>query len=130
MKRAQLSKEPLQDSILHLAMERSRLLAASAAALLVDVGALAYNTLGGKTESRSELLSPLQMGRYAVRAERQSSDYDSKAERQIAFATDNDNAATASAPVTPASFALSCCTEYARASFTCATPIKSKVCRS
>jgi hypothetical protein len=77
-------------------MERSRLLAASAAALLlVAVAALAYNNLGGKSESRSELLSPLQVGRYAVRAERQSSDYDSKAERQIAFATDNDNAATA-----------------------------------
>jgi hypothetical protein len=42
----------------------------------------------------SELLSPLQVGRYAVRAERQSGDYDSKAERQIAFATDSDNAAT------------------------------------
>jgi hypothetical protein len=77
-------------------MEKSRLLAACAATLLlVAVAALAYNTLGGKTESRSELLSPLQVGRYAVRAERQSSDYDAKAERQIAFATDNDNAATA-----------------------------------
>jgi hypothetical protein len=42
----------------------------------------------------TELLSPLQVGRYAVRAERQSGDYDSKAERQIAFATDSDNAAT------------------------------------
>ena len=41
-----------------------------------------------------ELLSPLEVGRYAVRAERQSQDYDQKAERQIAFATDNDNAAT------------------------------------
>jgi hypothetical protein len=40
------------------------------------------------------LLSPLQVGRYAVRAERQSGDYDQKAERQVAFATDNDNAAT------------------------------------
>ena len=30
-----------------------------------------------------------------MRAERQSSDYDQKAERQIAFATDNDDAATA-----------------------------------
>jgi hypothetical protein len=39
------------------------------------------------------MLSPLQVGRYAVRAERQSADYDQKAERQIAFATDNDNAA-------------------------------------
>ena len=44
--------------------------------------------------SATELLSPLQVGRYAVRAERQSKDYDSKAERQIAFATDSDNAAT------------------------------------
>ena len=41
-----------------------------------------------------EKLSPLQVGRYAVRAERQSADYDEKAERQIAFATDNDNAAS------------------------------------
>jgi hypothetical protein len=47
------------------------------------------------TEYRpEELLSPLEVGRYAVRAERQSEDYDQKALRQIAFATDNDNAAT------------------------------------
>ena len=49
---------------------------------------------GNKNSFPSELLSPLQVGRYAVRAERQSADYDEKAERQIAFATDNDNAAT------------------------------------
>jgi hypothetical protein len=42
-----------------------------------------------------ELLSPLEVGLYAVRAERQSADYDKKAERQIAFATGNDNSASA-----------------------------------
>jgi len=51
-------------------------------------------TVHANRSSAAELLSPLQVGRYAVRAERQSGDYDSKAERQIAFATDSDNAAT------------------------------------
>jgi len=75
---------------------RSRLLAAAAVALLIaGVCAVAYTSRGDAARSRDELLSPLQVGRYAVRAERQSGDYDSKAERQIAFATDNDNAATA-----------------------------------
>uniref|UniRef100_A0A7S0WG35 Uncharacterized protein n=1 Tax=Hemiselmis tepida TaxID=464990 RepID=A0A7S0WG35_9CRYP len=67
---------------------------AAAALLLAGVVAVAYVSRGDAGQ-RDELLSPLQVGRYAVRAERQSSDYDSKAERQIAFATDNDNAATA-----------------------------------
>jgi hypothetical protein len=75
---------------------RTRLLAAAAVALLIaGVCAVAYTSRGDAARSRDELLSPLQVGRYAVRAERQSGDYDSKAERQIAFATDNDNAATA-----------------------------------
>jgi len=74
---------------------RTRLLAAAAVALLIaGVCAVAYTSRGDAARSRDELLSPLQVGRYAVRAERQSGDYDSKAERQIAFATDNDNAAT------------------------------------
>merc|ERR1719183_622297 len=60
---------------------------------LMGVAILALSVSGGVPE-RAELLSPLQVGRYAVRAERQSQDYDEKAERQIAFATDNDNAAS------------------------------------
>ena len=70
-------------------------------ALKVSVAALSVLAfIGGiyvfsnDNDFHSELLSPLQVGRYAVRAERQSADYDEKAERQIAFATDNDNAAT------------------------------------
>ena len=46
------------------------------------------------TTRPDELLSPLEVGLYSVRAERESEDYDRKAERQISFATDNDNAAT------------------------------------
>jgi len=61
-----------------------------AASALIAVACTVHANRGGATE----LLSPLQVGRYAVRAERQSKDYDSKAERQIAFATDSDNAAT------------------------------------
>jgi hypothetical protein len=61
-----------------------------AAAAIIAVACSVHANRGGATE----LLSPLQVGRYAVRAERQSKDYDSKAERQIAFATDSDNAAT------------------------------------
>ena len=61
----------------------------AAAALIAVACGVHYNRA-----AVSELLSPLQVGRYAVRAERQSGDYDSKAERQIAFATDSDNAAT------------------------------------
>ena len=61
-----------------------------AAAALIAVACTVHSQRSGA----SELLSPLQVGRYAVRAERQSGDYDSKAERQIAFATDSDNAAT------------------------------------
>ena len=58
------------------------------------IGVVYINGAGDRTRSNVELLSPLQVGRYAVRAERQSADYDQKAERQIAFATDNDNAAS------------------------------------
>jgi hypothetical protein len=61
-----------------------------AATALIACATVAHHSRGGATE----LLSPLQVGRYAVRAERQSGDYDAKAERQIAFATDSDNAAT------------------------------------
>ena len=60
---------------------------------LIGVGILAVSFSEWQPQ-REELLSPLQVGRYAVRAERQSGDYDEKAERQIAFATDNDNAAS------------------------------------
>jgi hypothetical protein len=56
--------------------------------------AVIYINSSGNNDTPQELLSPLQVGRYAVRAERQSQDYDQKAERQIAFATDNDNAAS------------------------------------
>jgi len=76
-------------------MERHH--AMKAAGLIVVVGAVALVTFsvgGGGAPARAELLSPLQVGRYAVRAERQGGDYDQKAERQIAFATDNDNAAS------------------------------------
>jgi hypothetical protein len=75
-------------------MERQH--AVKAAGLLVVVGAVAIVALSvsGGVPERAELLSPLQVGRYAVRAERQGQDYDQKAERQIAFATDNDNAAS------------------------------------
>jgi hypothetical protein len=60
---------------------------------LVGVAILAVS-FSGWEPTPEEKLSPLQVGRYAVRAERQSGDYDEKAERQIAFATDNDNAAS------------------------------------
>jgi len=94
-----LSCVPTQTDTSEIAMQegnRTRLLAAAAVALLIaGVCAVAYTSRGDAARSRDELLSPLQVGRYAVRAERQSGDYDSKAERQIAFATDNDNAATA-----------------------------------
>lgn len=79
-----------------MAQTKGRRNAIAAAASLMLAGALIavavrVHTTGGKAD---ELLSPLQVGRYAVRAERQSGDYDQKAERQIAFATDNDDAAT------------------------------------
>ena len=60
---------------------------------LMGVAILAVS-FSGWEPMPEEKLSPLQVGRYAVRAERQSGDYDEKAERQIAFATDNDNAAS------------------------------------
>ena len=60
---------------------------------LISFVAVVYVHSSG-TSHDVEMLSPLQVGRYAVRAERQSADYDQKAERQIAFATDNDNAAS------------------------------------
>lgn len=68
----------------------SAVLSIFAATALIAVATTVHRNRSGV----SELLSPLQVGRYAVRAERQSGDYDSKAERQIAFATDSDNAAT------------------------------------
>jgi hypothetical protein len=67
--------------------------AAGVAVFLMGVAILAVS-FSGWEPAPEEKLSPLQVGRYAVRAERQSADYDEKAERQIAFATDNDNAAS------------------------------------
>ena len=67
--------------------------AAGVAVFLMGVAILAVS-FSGWEPTPEEKLSPLQVGRYAVRAERQSGDYDEKAERQIAFATDNDNAAS------------------------------------
>ena len=66
-------------------------------AVLLVAGVLiaGATTVHVRNNAAVELLSPLEVGRYAVRAERQSKDYDSKAERQIALATDNDNEATA-----------------------------------
>ena len=61
--------------------------------VLMGVAILAVSFSGWSPVPEAKL-SPLQVGRYAVRAERQSADYDAKAERQIAFATDNDNAAS------------------------------------
>ena len=61
--------------------------------VLMGVAILAVSFSGWSPVPEAKL-SPLQVGRYAVRAERQSADYDAKAERQIAFATDSDNAAT------------------------------------
>jgi hypothetical protein len=62
---------------------------------VISLTAVVYIQSGLHRSEPVEFLSPLQVGRYAVRAERQSTDYDQKAERQIAFATDNDDAATA-----------------------------------
>lgn len=70
----------------------------AASALFISCAALLAFVLDEGDSHQSprpdELLSPLEVGLYAVRAERQSQDYDKKAERQIAFATDNDNAAS------------------------------------
>ena len=78
-------------------MNDLRKIAALSSALILS--AAIFTVVLRQSETRQgypeELLSPLEVGRYAVRAERQSEDYDQKAERQIAFATDNDNAATA-----------------------------------
>ncbi len=74
---------------------KSRRNAIAASASLLLAGALIAAACVVHSGVRpDELLSPLQVGRYAVRAERQSKDYDEKAERQIAFATDSDDAAT------------------------------------
>ena len=70
------------------ALSSALILAAAVCTVVLKQGATTYNR-------PDELLSPLEVGRYAVRAERQSEDYDQKAERQISFATDNDNSATA-----------------------------------
>jgi hypothetical protein len=74
--------------------EKANVVQVSAAALSVVCFIAVVYIYGNDSSNSSELLSPLQVGRYAVRAERQSADYDEKAERQIAFATDNDNAAS------------------------------------
>ena len=70
---------------------------AAASAVFISCAALlafVFDEGSNKLSRPDELLSPLEVGLYAVRAERESKDYDQKAERQIAFATDNDNAAT------------------------------------
>ena len=75
----------------------TRKIAALSSALILTAAVLTIVLRQGEQGSVHQsdvLLSPLQVGRYAVRAERQSGDYDQKAERQVAFATDNDNAAT------------------------------------
>jgi hypothetical protein len=74
--------------------EKASVVKVSAAAVSVVCFIACVYLYGNDSEDPSELLSPLQVGRYAVRAERQSADYDKKAERQIAFAADNDNAAS------------------------------------
>jgi outer membrane translocation and assembly module TamA len=68
----------------------------SGLAVLLVAGVLiaGATTVHVRHNAAVELLSPLEVGRYAVRAERQSHDYDSKAERQIALATDNDDEAS------------------------------------
>merc|ERR1712216_349365 len=90
MGRALSTMERVAPSVTKRTRPVAAVLAVIAAAALIAVACgVHYNRA-----AVSELLSPLQVGRYAVRAERQSGDYDSKAERQIAFATDSDNAAT------------------------------------
>merc|ERR1712216_812849 len=92
MGRALSTMERVAPSVTKRTRPVAAVLAVIAAAALIAVACgVHYNRA-----AVSELLSPLQVGRYAVRAERQSGDYDSKAERQIAFATDSDNAATRS----------------------------------
>jgi hypothetical protein len=75
-------------------VSRPRLGAFAVLAAASFIAVVYINSVGERNQHNIELLSPLEVGRYAVRAERQSADYDQKAERQIAFATDNDNAAT------------------------------------
>merc|ERR1712216_808184 len=90
MGRALSTMERVAPSVTKRTRPVAAVLAVIAAAALIAVACgVHYNRA-----AVSELLSPLQVGRYAVRAERQSGDYDSKAERQIAYATDSDNAAT------------------------------------
>mmetsp|Transcript_12481 Transcript_12481/g.34311 ORF Transcript_12481/g.34311 Transcript_12481/m.34311 type:complete len:384 (-) Transcript_12481:201-1352(-) len=72
-------------------------IAAGLATFLVcaTVFALVFNEDGKSEGTRpDELVSPLQVGLYSVRAEREARQYDEKAERQISFATENDNSAT------------------------------------
>ena len=81
-----------------LHMGSAKRIAAAAAVFISCAALLAFvfdEDDSNKTTRPDELLSPLEVGLYAVRAERESADYDKKAERQIAFATDNDNAASA-----------------------------------
>uniref|UniRef100_A0A7S4PQJ5 Uncharacterized protein n=1 Tax=Guillardia theta TaxID=55529 RepID=A0A7S4PQJ5_GUITH len=72
---------------------RTMLVRAGGAAILAVAVVTLVISFSGWEAKAEEKLSPLQVGRYAVRAERQSQDYDQKAERQIAFASDNDDAA-------------------------------------
>ena len=95
---SKIAQVPLQRMLQGTSQGKLRALTVSTAAFAV-VAIVAfvgvYAARGSENAGPQELLSPLQVGRYAVRAERQSNDYDQKAERQIAFATDNDNAAAA-----------------------------------
>lgn len=85
------------DLFLFMAGAAKKIVAASA--LFLSCAALLAFVFDEGNSNQSprpdELLSPLEVGLYAVRAERQSADYDKKAERQIAFATGNDNSASA-----------------------------------
>jgi hypothetical protein len=86
-----------QPEVLFLLMSGAGKKVLAASAVLISCAALlafVFDEGSNKISRPDELLSPLEVGLYAVRAERESEDYDKKAERQIAFATDNDNAAT------------------------------------
>jgi len=70
------------------------LVALFAAAALVAIAFLANNTSNSAAPLELESYSALQVGRYAVRAERQARGYRLDAERQIALATNADNEAS------------------------------------
>ena len=84
----------IMERVAPVSSKRTRPLGAVLSILAASARIAVACTVHTHRSGASELLSPLQVGRYAVRAERQSGDYDAKAERQIAFATDSDNAAT------------------------------------